>query len=450
MFVFFVRLLSGFAYLWPLHNGTTETMNVTFKPIVVQGGRRKDGTWAVYIRVTFKGICRRIPTTIVATATDLTRSGKIKSPDILARTGDLVSRMRGAIQDLTIFELEAWDVDRVVGRIRDRLGCESFHLDVFSWSARFLQTKAPGTRRTYDQALSALERFLGRRELDVNAITRAMLLDFVDYVNTEPKMHRDRHGDRATETGKDKIAGAAAARHIMKLGHIFRAAKDRYNDEDSGKILIPRSPFDSLHIPAPRSSGGPRSIGFDAMQRAILATPDGERERLALAAFVLSFCLMGVNLADLWDAPPVPEGATWIYHRQKTRERRPDGAEMRVTVPRSAAPFIERLRASNRANSGVWLPGLRRLAGKKDICTAKINTLLRRWAEREGLPGFTFGSARHTWATVARAHGIEKATVDECLGHVGDFDLTDIYAERSWDQINAANGKVLALFRWPE
>ncbi|MBR1576859.1 MAG: hypothetical protein IJ654_10505 [Bacteroidales bacterium] len=424
-------------------------MLVTFKPIIIPGNRRSDGTWAVYIRVTFKGVCRRLPTNLAAAPSDLTRAGRIKSADLLERAGVLVARMRGAIQDLTVFELEAWDVDRVVGRIRDRLGAEGFRLDLFVWADRYLAGKGASTRRTYDQALAALERYLGRRELDVNAVTRSMLLDFVDYINAEPKMHKGRAGDAATATGKEKAPGAAAARHIQKLGHIYRAAKDRYNDEDSGRILIPRSPFDSVRVPVPRSAGGQRSIGRDAMQRAILARTDDPRERIALDAFVLSFALMGANLADLWAAAPVPDGGLWIYHRQKTKTRRVDGAEMRVTVPSAAAPFVARLGAPMRQIRGVWLPALRQLATTKDICTAKINALLRRWAEREGLPGFTFYAARHTWATIARAHGVEKATVDECLGHVGDFALTDIYAERSWDQINAANAKVLALFRWP-
>ena len=78
-----------------------------------------------------------------------------------------------------------------------------------------------------------------------------------------------------------------------------------------------------------------------------------------------------------------------------------------------------------------------------------MNAALRRWQRREGLPDFTFYAARHTWATLARRAGVEKATVDECLGHVGDFHLTDIYAERPWDLLDAANAKVLALFEWP-
>jgi integrase len=422
-------------------------MVVTFKPIVVQGNRRRDGTWAVYIRLTFKGVSRRIPTNLAATAADLTRTGRIKSADLLEKANSLVSRMRAALQDLTLFELESWDADRVVGRIRERLGAETFRLDFFAWADKYIKGKTPSTRRTYDQALGALERYLGRRELDVNAITRSLLLGFVDYVNTEPKIHTGRPGEWAP-TERAKIPGAAAARHVQKLGHIFRAARDRYNDEDSGAILIQRSPFDTLRLPVPVSTGGQRSIGAEAMQRVILARPEDRKDQIALAAFVVSFCTMGANLADLWAAAP-PSGDVWTYNRQKTRERRADGAQMRVTIKDPALPFIALLRDATRQNGALWLPGLRELASTKDICTTKVNARLRAWADREGLPGFTFYAARHTWATLARRAGVEKATVDECLGHVGDFALTDIYAERSWELLDAANDKVLALFDWP-
>ena len=419
-------------------------MNVTMKPEIKT--RRRDGTWPVYIRVTFKRKTRHIPTTMAATAADLTRSGRIKSASVLEAADDLMRRMRDALRDVSFFQLETWDVDRVVSTIREAIRGDEFRLDFFAWADGWLDCKTPTTRRTYDQALGALERYLGRRSIDVNEITRAMLLEFVDYVNAEPKMHTGRPGEW-TATTRSKRPGAAAALHLRKLGHIYRAAKERYNDEDAGRIVIPRSPFDTIRVPVAPSAGGQRSIGREAMQRAILAEAGG-KERIALDVFVVSFALMGANLADLWAASE-PSGGVWEYSRQKTRNRRADGALMRVTVPSTLAPFIARLREGNAQSGRFWLPALRRLGSTKDICTAKVNLHLRAWARREGLPEFTFYAARHTWATLARAAGVEKATVDECLGHVGDYDLTDIYAERSWDVINAANARVLALFSWP-
>ena len=121
------------------------------------------------------------------------------------------------------------------------------------------------------------------------------------------------------------------------------------------------------------------------------------------------------------------------------------GTAVRVTVPEVLQPYIARLQDGPR---GWWLPALHH--GSKDGTTAVVNRGLRKWAERNGVKPFTFGAARHSWASIARQKAkVEKATVDECLVHVGEFRITDIYAERAWDLLDEANEKVLALFRWP-
>ena len=86
--------------------------------------------------------------------------------------------------------------------------------------------------------------------------------------------------------------------------------------------------------------------------------------------------------------------------------------------------------------------------GSADTATHNVNKWLKAIAEREGLEPFTFYAARKTWATQARREGIEKATIDDALAHVGEFKMADTYAEKNWDLTRAANEKVLALFSW--
>ena len=416
---------------------------VSFKPIIIPGNRRSDGTWAVNIRVTFRGKSRRLATTLVCTERDLTRTGKIKNATILERAEELIKRMRSALEGVTPFELEDRDVDYVVRRIKESLAGETFRLDLFEWADRYLKGKSPSTRRAYTGALNAMERYLGKRRLDVNDISRAMLLDFMDHVDKERKVHFDPGTGEWKEGKAEKVPKGASSRHVAKLANIYNAAKDRYNDEDEGRILIPRSPFDKVKKVIPPSQGQ-KALSQDAFQALINCTTSDENVRTAVDLFVVSFCLMGANLVDLWQASP-PVGGVWEYSRQKTRTRRADGARMRVTVPAEAAPFLARLTGKS---SSVWLPVLRRWAGSPDGATRKANKCLRRWARAEGVPEFTFYAARHTWATFARRAGVEKATIDECLAHVGDFAITDIYAERSWELMAAANRKVLDLFTW--
>ena len=417
-------------------------MSVTFKAVITPSRKRADGTWPVSIRVYYNGAIRRLPTTLVAKQRDLSCSGAIKSPTLLDRAGSIIKQMRAAVSDLTPFDLDGRDVDWVVHHIRGKLRGEQFSLDFFQWGEEYALTKTPSTRRAYLSALSALERYLGKRSLDINDITRAMVLGFLDHVDKEPKMHFSYKTGEMQKTRKEKVEGASA-RHLMKLAAIFQAAKERFNDEDADLIVIPRSPFSTIHRTVPQSRGQ-RSVGEEVMQRIISAQVRTQAEREALDAFVVSFALMGANMADLYFAAP-PTGGVWSYQRQKTRTRRPDGAPMQVTVPEELSEYIGRLQEGP---SGWWLPSLHRIGGK-DVCTAKVNAALRKWCKSEGIPEFTFYAARHTWATLARKWGVEKATVDECLAHKGDYDVTDIYLERNWDITDKANRTVLSHFRWP-
>ncbi len=416
---------------------------ITFKAIIIPNNRRKDGTYPVKIRVTFKGVSRRLPTTLVCKSTDLTRGNRIKNADILSKSDELINRMRSAVKDLSPFDLDARDVDWVVTKIKDKLTEANFRLDFFEWCDRYILSKSKPTQGAYAAALNTLERFLGRRTLDINDITRLMLLDFVDYVDNEPKMRKDPKTGMYSACRTAKIPKAASSRHLMKLQHMFNAAKDRYNDEDTDRIVIPKSPFDKITKVFPPSQGQ-KNLGKELMQKIISYQTSDLSIRHALDIFIVSFGMMGANMADLYSATPVAD--LWVYNRQKTRTRRADKAEMRVDIPSVLHPFIQRLQSED--NKGWWLPVLHEMGRTTDYCTGKVNNYLKRWCTENGVPAFTFYAARHTWASLARKAGVEKATIDECLVHKGTFDVTDIYAERSWELMQEANRKVLAMFEW--
>jgi hypothetical protein len=414
---------------------------ITFKAIIIPRNRRKDGTYPVNIRVTFKGKTRRLPTTLVCTSGDLTRTLKIKNATILNKSDALIARMRDSVKDLSPFDLETQDVDWVVRHIKDSLTQEDFHLDFFEWSDRYILTKAETTRRAYSCALNTLERFLGRRSLDINDISRSLLLEFMDKVDGEKKMHYNVKTGQVEESKADKIPKGASTRHLAKLEHLFNAAKEKYNDEDSGRILIPRSPFSKITKVYPVSNGQ-SNLGQELMQRIISSQVDNDVMRTALDMFIVSFGLMGANMADLYFAKPVQE--EWIYNRQKTMTRRADRAEMRVRIPEQLQPYLERLKGKG----GWWLNELHRFAGNKDFATHRTNHYLRKWCKENEVEEFTFYAARHTWASLARKQGVDKSTIDDCLGHKGQFQVADIYAERAWGLMQEANRKVLDLFTW--
>jgi len=387
---------------------------ITYKPIIIPGGRRRDGTWPVKIRVTFKGVSRRIPTTMVCYDCDLTRSGKIKNASVLEKAGTLIAQMRATCDDLSPFTLEAWNVDAVVAHIRSRLTTQTFRLDFFTFADTVIADKIPHTRAYYQTAINAFAAFLGKRELDINAITRKTLTDFTA-----------------------SVGEVKAARHLAKLSYIYRCAREQYNDEDSGTIRIPRQPFTNL--PKIRPMGkAQKPLSVEAMQRVIDAEPANEYEAVALAAFLLSFTTMGANMADLY-AQKGPISGVWAYNRRKT------GIYVEVAQNPKQTAFVKALQ--NETGSEWWLPSLHRY-GSADTATHNVNKWLAQVAEREGLEPFKFYAARKTWGTLARRLGIEKATIDDALAHVGEYKMADIYAEKNFALCADANERVLGLFTW--
>ena len=69
---------------------------ITFKAIIIPNNRRKDGTYPVKIRVTFKGVVRRLPTTLVCYQQDITRSFKIKNATIIDKANELLCEIKGS------------------------------------------------------------------------------------------------------------------------------------------------------------------------------------------------------------------------------------------------------------------------------------------------------------------------------------------------------------------
>lgn len=381
---------------------------ITFHAVCYSHHRHIDGAYPIKIKVTFKREHRHIPTNLVAHPSDLTRSLHLKSPQLIAATNNLIDQMRDAVSDLTYFDLQERDCEWIVGHIRKKFTESHFKLNFFEWCKGCRQDKMR------DTALRVWSAYAGTG-VDINDISAKMVEGFAEYVNGRPNVKRK---------------NTSARYYIIALGAMFDEAKARYNDEDSGAIMIPKSPFQRVRLKAAPAEGQ-RNLGREVIQQ-IIDTRCGGKMQYALDMFVVSFALMGANLSDIWNFKEVD--GWWVYHRNKTRGRRNDRAEMRVRIP-------------DCIRDRLGCIGYSRYS-KVAYATSRINTYLDRWAKDNGVDKFTFYAARHSWASIARSIGIEKATIDECLAHIGDYQVADIYAERNWEAINEANSKVLSLFKW--
>ena len=119
---------------------------------------------------------------------------------------------------------------------------------------------------------------------------------------------------------------------------------------------------------------------------------------------------------------------------------------MQVVVPAELQPYLDRLGAGTDAE--YWLPRLRTLSTSKRSITTPINYHIENWCKAQGVERFTTYAVRKAWATLARSTGADKSLVDECIGHMGDYVLTDIYALKPYDKMAELNRKVLDMFQW--
>ena len=390
----------------------------------IKGRPRRDGTWELKLRITHKRQSRWLPTNITVHADEVTRRGAIKSRAVLDKSEDLLRQVRAAAAKLSPFALEDMDVDAVVRWVSNELRGQGWRLDFPTWVRERVKAMTPGTRANYLVALRSFIRWRGTPSFDINDIRARDIREWSD--SLEPK--------------------SAAVTYVSYLGTMHRIARQEFNDPDAPQPLIVRNPFESFDKKR-RPSNGQTSIGVDGVQALLDAVPDTHAMRNAFDAFILSFALFGINLADLWRlAPPVDGWLVFTRKKMEERKRRRD-AEIRIRVPEQIAPFVERMRAKH--TPGRWLSFCEQYSSVHTATTC-INGQLRRWQEATGRRDFTLNAARHSFGTIAHTRaGVSRDIVDQCLGHNGSLPLTDIYIEKDWEMLNAEAAKVLTLFLWP-
>ncbi len=424
------------------------TSTITYKAVVMPAQKRKDGSYNIKIRVTFKRVSRYLSTNLTATAKDITANGELKGSALIA-ANKLIAQFYQYASDLNFFTLQEMSIDDVIRYIRRKAtNGGAFRLDFFEFAYEFIATKNPGTAATYTTAINAFRRFLQVEAIDINEITYQMLHDFGEYIDGEPKQIRvSKYPTVASKVRPyTKKKGLARVCYTRKIKSIYWAAKLKYNDEDNGIANIPRDPFQRLELKcSPSISHSAKSPEW--IQRIISYDgPCTGSQRLALDIYIISFALMGMNAVDLLEASAPKKGIV-TYYRAKTRDRRPDHAEHRIKIDPRIKPLLDKYKDPE----GKRLTNLYLYYRNNLALDYSLRSLLRSWALANDEIPFTLYSARHSWATIARSSrvGADRALVNECLAHIDpDFKIADVYIEKDWSNIWEANTRVLDLFDW--
>ena len=415
---------------------------LTIKAEVPTGRVRNDGTYNVKIRFTKGRTVKRISTDLFATKEDLTADSKLKEESIIKQEADrLVLHYRMLYTSMHL-DSENYDVNEIVSRLLCKDEAEK-PIDFIAFSKKWISETTIKGKDNYNTALKSFIRFIGKEEFDIKRITVDLLEQYRDYII---KVRGERVKALEAE-GKRVPSNRCLSLYLMSLKHLYGEAQKFYNKPDKGFMRIPHTPFEYFKIPKQEATRK-RAIQPEQI-KAIWNIPYQNihkgakhtcRPDLAKDCFILSFCLMGINSADLYNATLLRDNRL-VYYRTKTKDRRLDKAKMEVTVPDMVLPIIEKYRDTT---------GQRLFKFYKDYRDHKafnkaINKGLKEIGTLLDIDDLEFYAARHSWATIAlNKCGIDKYTVHAALNHVDEsMRVTDIYIERDFVNENKANAKVI-------
>ena len=235
----------------------------------------------------------------------------------------------------------------------------------------------------------------------------------------------------------------AQSLYTSAIVRLFNEARDYYNDEDNDIIRIKHTL--SKYKPKQQNVAEKRALTTEQV-RAIFALPYSGvlirgrqcRRDLALDCFKLSFCLLGMNSADLYNATDY-DGEYITYCRTKTRDRRNDNAKMVVRVHPVIKSLVEKYHGQKYVFNFA-----ERFSSMGDL-NRSINIGLKDIGKELGIENLQYYAARHSMASIAANEaGIDRWTVNLMLNHTDQsMRVTDLYIKRDFTPINEANFKLL-------
>ena len=415
---------------------------LTIRAEIKKQEQKLDGTYNVKLRFTLDRKVKRLSTSLFVTNKDLSKDLKIKQTSPIKQEVDsLIRSYQEKCAKLQI-ELNHYTLDEVIDYL-DGERQKQQTIDFIKFSREWIASTTIKGASNYTSALNALIRFIGKEELDVNLITLDFLEKFKAFLNKE----REERTKKLIAQGKRVPSNRSLSLYLVSIKKLFNEAKKKYNKKDKNLILIPNSPFEDFIIPkqeVTRKRAIPADIikkvwelPYKDMKKGYKATC---RYNLAKDCFILSFCLMGINSADLYNATEM-DGNTIIYCRTKTKDRRLDNAKMKVDVPQIVLPLIEKYKDK----TGKRLFNFYQYYADEKGFNKAINYGLKEIGAILEVDDLEYYAARHSWATIAlNKVGIDKYIVHAALNHIDDsMKVTDIYIERDFVNENRANVKVI-------
>lgn len=433
----------------------------TFKAEVQKHQKRKDKTWNVKIRITHNRVVRRLPTSIYVNQEELTvKNFKIKNQEKIDQCNEIINYYRNKCNKIAL-SIDGMSIDELIDYLNHKDEDSRKDIDFVSFAREYIdeldKKGRKGTASNYRGMLNSLIEFMKRDIISISEITYSMLMNYSKFLIDK----KEKANKEAIKKGKRITTNRMLSSYTACIRHLHKEAKLKYNDEEKGIILIPWSPFMKFKVPQeettrkrallPETIKAIYDLPYILRHNTRKNVEQNCRYNIAKDVFILSFCLIGMNSADLYSCDKISNN-TILYFREKTRTRRRDNAEIHVDVN----PFILDLLEKYKDHTGKRVFRFYQMyadyknfnkainKGLKEI-EKSINDINRANQSGEIIDDLEFYAARHSWATIAANDlKINKYVVHAALNHVDEsMRVTEIYIKKDFSAINEANSKVI-------
>lgn len=354
-------------------------------------------------------------------------------PEILAGGGEITDkRIRQRVDafiDAIWRKLEGYDLVVITAKeVKDIANGNADRGISFPRYARdyIIKREREGLKRWdgYDDAVKHLSKFMGKKDYTFGDLSVRTLQAWLD-----------------TLRGTKRISVV----YPMFIKKIWTSAMRAYNDPDRGVFRIKEFPGEYLLKPAPAPSASrtqAQALSSDEVYG--FATADlGAGGVYAHAVAMLSFCLAGINVADLYDlTPDALRDGKICYYRAKTRGKRTDDAYMEVTVHERAKPYLALLMEG--AAPGKLLSLSARYRDRREVPNYLRKSLLA-LSGRCGLKPCTVYTFRYSFASIAvNECGVPLEEVAFALNHATAHRVTVGYIKKDFSRVDCVVEAVLA------
>ena len=409
----------------------------TFKEYIFVNNRRKDGTYAVSIRVTHNRRSRYIPTNIYVNDSQITRTGKIKDRYIQDIIDKKLKEYREKSYAFSIGS-ENLSVDEFI----NILNRADSNVDFFSFAYREIAVIKRNGRDVggYISAIRDLQKFIGSETLPFDRMKKSLMQEYYDNLLT-------------------RVSTYTASLYFANIKHIHKMAISKLNDEELGVNIVKYHCFEGIIIDSQEKNVSKSFDTVEQMQKVI----DCDYTKSTLTnfckdMFILSFLLNGMNMHDIYELRNSQYKDGFItFYRSKIHRKTGENSRSVIKVLPIVKMIIEKYRGdpeyliympkryvqknfTNRQILNIFsIVGIDNCYSRSDI---DENNIIGRPRKK-----YTFNTARHTMATFCRNMcGVSKDIVDMMLVHTTR--AVDVYYKKPYELMWEANEKLYSLFDW--